>query len=265
MPNINELKIKFANFKMSLNRNGKKAEIRRIKNYLKYKKTVPNPYEEWQILNEDSNFEAQKQYKSSLNSKYTIVVPNDEAKAKIEKQSYENYEVKVWNVKEYLNNYKKLDSNYTVFVGENIKVLPFALYEIERFLEYHNCSLVYSDNDFVQDGKRVNPDFKPHFGIDTILSKNYFGNFIVVDNVFLRYNEDVLENLNEKETIYNIILRVASKTNKILHIDKVLYSKEKDDINEEEQIKIIEEYLKNKNLKYSSVEKGSFRGQYKIN
>ena len=81
---------------------------------------------------------------------------------------------------------------------------------------------------------------------------------------FLKLYPDILKGINAVEPIYNIILRTIGKTDKILHIDRVLYSKEKDEVNTEEQIKIIEEYLKDNNIDYTSVKNGKYEGQYKI-
>ena len=50
-----------------------------------------------------------------------------------------------------------------------------------------------------------------------------------------------------------------------MHIDMVLYHKLDDKFDVEEQRKILENYLKNNNIKYDSVENGEFKGQYKIN
>ena len=265
MPDLSNLKLKAINFRNSIRQNGMKAEIRRVKNYLKHKKTVLDNYEEWKLLNEpnDEALENQKSYKSFLNDKFVIVVPNEECLPKVSNQTYSNYEVKVITP----NNYKELleiQSDFLVFVDEYINLLPFALYNIERFLEFHDSNLIYSDNDYLENGKRVKPDFKPHFAYDTILSKNYFGNCIAVKTKFLKLYPEVLEEVNSKEPIYNIILRVINKTNKILHIDRVLYSKEKDVIDTDSQVKIIEEYLKLSNIEYTAVRKGKYEGQYKV-
>ena len=263
---MKDIKIKAKNFRQSIKQNGIKAEIRRIKNYIKYKKTVLDEYEEWRLLNEPNSeeLEKQKSYKAVLNTKFTIITADKEIEKKVQDQTYSNFEVKILNVDDYYENIKKIDGDYCIFIGENIKLLPFALYEIAAFIEYNECNLIYSDNDYIENDKRVNPEFKPHFAYDNILSKNYFGNFIAVKTKFLQKNKNILKNLNKIETIYNIILRVVEKTNRIMHIDKVLFSKEKEEINQEEQIKIIEEYLNNKNISYETIEKGKFEGQYKI-
>ena len=70
---MSNLKMKLNNFNNSLKKNGIKTEIRRAFNYLKYKKTVPNEYEEWSLLNEPNNekeIERQKKYKPLLNTKF---------------------------------------------------------------------------------------------------------------------------------------------------------------------------------------------------
>ena len=265
MPSLGNLKIKINNFRNSMRQNGKRAVIRRFKSYLKNKKTVVDSYEEWRILNEPSEnvLEAQKSFKSLLDNKYLIVVPNEEAKEKVLNQTYSNIEIKVAKIKEY-ENLLDIDSDYIVFVGNNIRLLPFTLCEIEKHLEFFESNIVYGDNDYIEDGKRVKPDFKPHYAYDTILVKNYFGNFIALKTKFLKLYPEILKNVNEVEPIYNLILRTIAKTDKVLHIDRILYSKEKDEVNTEEQIKCIEEYLKENKIDYTQVRNGKFEGQYKI-
>lgn len=262
---FNNLKLKINNFRHSVRQNGKRAVLRRLKSYIKNKKTVVDAYEEWRILNEPNanTLEAQKSFQSFLNNKYIIVVPEESAIEKVSNQTYSNCEVKVLKANEY-NKLLELESDFVVFVDENIRLLPFALCEIEKHLEFFDSNLVYGDNDFIEDGKRVNPDFKPHYAYDTILSKNYFGNFIALKTKFLKLNPEILSSVNEVEPIYNLILRTISKTDKILHVDRVLYSKEKEIVNSEEQIKVIEEYLKDNKIEYTAVRNGKFEGQYKI-
>lgn len=264
---MKNLKIKAKNFRQSIKQNGINTEIRRIKNYLKHKRTVLDEYEEWMLLNEpnEKELENQRSYKAVLNTKFTIITSNKDIEKELTNQTYSNYEIKILDIADFYENIKKIDSDYCIFVDENIKLLPFTLYEIAAFIEYNECNLIYADNDYIENEKRVSPEFKPHFAYDNILSKNYFGNFIAVKTKFLKSNKNILKNLNKIEPIYNIILRVVEKTNRIMHIDKVLFSKEKDKINQEEQIKIIEEYLNDKNISYDSVKKGKFEGQYKIN
>ncbi len=263
---MNKLIIKAKNFRQSIRQNGMKTEVRRLKNYIKYRKTVLNAYEEWQLLNEPNKeeIEEQKKYEPLLDTKFTIITSKDNENIDISNQTYENYSIQFFDADKYLENIKKLRSDYCIFIAKGIEMLPFALYDIERFIEYNECNLIYADNDYLIDGKRENPNFKPHFAYDNILSKNYFGNFIIIKTKFLQENENILENLSKTEPIYNIILNTITKTNRIMHIDKILYSVKEEKIDEEEQIDIIKRYLEKNNIKYDRVRKGKFEGQYKI-
>lgn len=269
---MSDLKNKAKNFKNSIVQNGMKTEIRRIQNYIKHKKTVLDEYEEWITLNEpdEKHLEEQKVYKTCLNTKFLIIVPNEEAKENVVNQTYSNYEIKTIKAQEYEENIKNIDADYIIFIDNNVVFMPFTLYEIEKFLEYNECNLIYADNDYLENGKRKYPELKPHYAYDTILSKNYFGNFIILKTKFLKENNEILHDLKEKEYIYDIILRSIEKTNRIMHIDKVLYHKKQEEIqgktiNTTAQIDVIKEHLNRINVQYDSVEEGRFIGQYKIN
>lgn len=264
---MNNLKIKFKNFKNSLKRNGIKTEIRRIKNYIKYKKTVPDEYAEWILLNEPDEKEIARQnkYESFLNIKFLIIVPNEETKEKMVNQTHKNYETIISTPEKYLENIEKHDSDYCIFVGDGIELQNFAIFTIQDYIEHDECNAIYTDNDWIKDGKRVEPEFKPHFAYHNILSKNYIGNFFVVKTKFLKSNKSILENINKKEPIYDLILRVAEKDIKIKHIDQCLYHKTDEKIDREAQKEIIKEHLDRIGEKYDRIEDGEFEGQYKIN
>ena len=194
---MSNLKMKLNNFNNSLKKNGIKTEIRRAFNYLKYKKTVPNEYEEWSLLNEPNNekeIERQKKYKPLLNTKFLILVQNEETKKLIGNQTYSNYEVVVSKPEDFLENIKKYESDFCIFIGQDIKLQPFCLFAIQDFIEYNECNIIYSDNDYINNGKRVNPEFKPHFAYYNLLSKNYTGNFLVIKTRFIKENQRIRRN-----------------------------------------------------------------------
>ena len=125
--------------------------------------------------------------------------------------------------------------------------------------------LLYSDNDKIENGKRVLPHFKSGFARDTIVSYNYIGKFLVVKAEFLKVHSDILDNLN-KNYIYDLVFNISEKTRKIEHIQKILYNEiEKTKIDEEDEKQIIEKHLKRVGLEYESIENGKFEGQYKVN
>ena len=264
---MSDFKIKIKNFKNSLKKNGVKTEIRRFNNFIKYKKTVPNEYKEWILLNEPQNedLEKEREYKSPLNTKFLIIVNDEKSKELIGNQTYTNYETIISEPKKYLQDINNYDSDFCIFVGNNIELQPFTLFAIQDFIERNECNVIYTDNDTLKDGKRTNPEFKPHFAYHNILSKNYFGNFLIVKTKFLKQYPEILNNLSSIEPIYNLTLNCLPITNRIMHIDMVLYHKLDDKFDAEEQRKILENYLKNNNIKYDSVENGEFKGQYKIN
>ncbi len=264
---MKQLKSKIKNFKNSFKRNGIKTEIRRMRNYIKNKRTVPDEYKEWIVLNEPDKkeIERQRKYVSFLNTKFLIILPNKEAEEKIGKQTYRNYETIVATPETYEEEIKKHESDYCLFVGKGIKLQEFALFSIQDFIEHNECNVIYADNDWIKEGKRLDPEFKPHFAYHNMLSKNYVGNFLTIKTKFLEANVEVLENINKSEPIYDLLLRVIEKDTKIRHIDQCLYHKEEEIVDIKAQKEIIENHLKRMGEKYDRVEDGKFKGQYKIN
>ena len=264
---MKNMKIKIKNFQKSLKKNGIKTEIRRLKNYIKYRKTVPNEYEEWILLNEPdkSEIERQKAYNPFLKTKFLLIVQDEEIEKEIKNQTYNSYELVVAKPEEYLKEIESRDSDYCIFIGNGIKLQDFAIFTVQDFIEHNQCNAIYSDNDWIKDGKRVEPEFKPHFAYNNILSKNYIGNFFVLKTKFILANKDIFDNISKNETIYDIILRTVAKKEKIMHIDQCLYHKLSENIDCEEQKKIIKKYLDIVDEKYVSIDDGIFKGQYKIN
>mgnify|MGYP003309354536 CR=1 FL=1 len=122
-----------------------------------------------------------------------------------------------------------LSAIYIIFVGKNIELSIYALQEIVKSIEGSDANLLYSDHDYKIDGKRKNPCFKPDFAIDTLLSRNYIGNFIVIKNRFLKYHPELIENIGD-ELYYDLVLRISEKTKDIHHISRILFHNIKDDI-----------------------------------
>ena len=218
--------------------NGFKGLGTTIINKIRFGKVVLDEYATWIANNEPntSELENEKKYESCQNLKFDIICPNDEKLIKsIENQTYKKYNVYKFEKERILNS----KSDYLIFLGNNIELAQFALYEIVKSIEYRDSILIYSDNDKLIDEKRTEPHFKPGFARDTILSQNYIGQFIAVKTDFIKIHQDILNNLN-KNIIYDILLQISEKTRKIEHIQKILYHEtienRKIDVEDEKQI-----------------------------
>lgn len=264
--------INFSNLKSFLRyikNNGFKGLYRKCINKIKFGKSVLEDYSAW-ILNNEPNvndLEKQKQYKSCQNLKFEIICKNNKDLIKsIESQTYTEYKISNLDNKNIENIVLNSKSDYLVFIDDNISLQPFTLYELVKSIEYRDSILIYSDNDKLIDGKRIEPHFKPGFARDTILSQNYIGGFIVIKTKFLKIHKEMLQNLN-KNIIYDLILQISEKTRKIEHIQKVLYHETVQDIeiDIDDEKQIIEKHLKRMGLEYKSIEDGRYKGHYKIN
>ncbi len=238
-------------------------------NKIRFGKIILDEYATWIANNEPSNeeLERQKEYKSCQNLKFEIICNDNEKLIKsIEEQTYKNYQISVLEKDNIQNIVEKSKSDYIVLIGQDIELMPFTLYELVKSIEYRDSILIYSDNDKLINGKRIEPHFKPGFARDTIVSQNYIEGFIAVKTTFLKVHNEILENLN-KNIIYDIVLQISEKTRKIEHIQKVLYHKTTEQINIDtsDEKNIIEKHLQRMNLEYDSIQDGMFKGQYKIN
>ena len=249
--------------------NGFKGLYSTCINKIRFGKVILDEYATWIANNEPNEveLEKQKEYKSCQNLKFEIIC-NDNQKLinSIEKQTYSNYQISVLEKDNVQNIVANSKGDYIIFIGQDIELMPFTLYELVKSIEYRDSILIYSDNDKLINDKRIEPHFKPDFARDTIISQNYIDEFIAVKTTFLKVHNEILENLN-KNIIYDIVLQISEKTRKIEHIQKILYHKTTKQINVdiEDEKKIIEKHLKRMNLEYDSIQDGKFKGQYKIN
>ena len=257
---MGNIKTKIKNFRNSLKRNGIKTEIRRINNFVKYRKTVLDPYAEWIRLNElDEKNPKSNAYEPYYNYTFSFVLEDDTPIKSINSQSYDK-----WKIIQ-KDEISQDESDYIIFVGKNIELSIYALQEIVKSIEGTDANLLYGDHDYKIDGKRQKPCFKPDFAIDTLLSRNYIGNFIVIKNRFLKYHPELIENIGD-ELYYDLVLRISEKTKDIHHISRILFHNIKDDIeiNTEKQKNIIKAYLNRNNLPFKDVKDGLYPGDYKI-
>ena len=204
----------------------------------------------------------QRTYKFKSNPKISIIVPMYNTPIKYFKelveclinQTYQNWELCLADGSERKNKkiedicnkdtrikYKFLNSNKGIsensnralelVTGEYIALLDhddllpeFSLFEIVKTInENSDVEFIYTDEDKCTTIKnRYDPHFKPDFAIDTLRSVNYICHFSI-------YKKELMNKLGgfrsefDGAQDYDLILRMSEKTNKIVHISKILY------------------------------------------
>ena len=119
------------------------------------------------------------------------------------------------------------DGEFVGFLDHDDVLAPYALYEIVSYLnEKPDTDFIYTDEDRLSKNgkKRFDPFFKPDWGptVDTLRSLNFFRHLAVIRRSFL----DKIGWLKigyEGAQDYELILRVIESTDKIGHIEKILY------------------------------------------
>jgi len=99
-----------------------------------------------------------------------------------------------------------------------------ALYEIASALNQNpDTDMIYSDEDKIEDnGNLRDPFFKPDWCPDSLLSRMYVGHLAVYRRTLVREIEGFRVGYEGAQD-YDLALRITEKTNKIVHIPKILY------------------------------------------
>ncbi len=114
--------------------------------------------------------------------------------------------------------------DFITFLDHDDTLAPFALFEVVKELNNDSSfDILYSNEDKItKDGIRCNPHFKPAWSPDTLRSYNYICHLAV-------YRTSLIKELGglssgfEGAQDYDLILRASEKTDKIHHINKILY------------------------------------------
>lgn len=120
---------------------------------------------------------------------------------------------------------EQADGDYVVFVDHDDTLAPDALYECVKVLNCEpDAEVIYTDSDKLsENGKRYSePCFKPDFNLDLLRCQNYICHLTVIQKRFL----DKVGYLNPNYSgvqDYDHILRCVERTNRIVHIPKILY------------------------------------------
>ncbi|HCM52269.1 TPA: hypothetical protein DIS56_04065 [Candidatus Saccharibacteria bacterium] len=136
-------------------------------------------------------------------------------------------EVKSTHVTDELNkNIDQSRADFVGIVGAGDQLWPNALYEFAAYInQYPGADCIYSDEEYITiKGKTVvrKPFFKPEYSLDSLRSINYIGRFNILRCQVAQKIRFKDFNLHVAE--WDLLLRLDASNEKILHIDKILYS-----------------------------------------
>lgn len=146
-------------------------------------------------------------------------------------KSMENNKIKVKILKKNLHISAATNEALKMATGEFIalldhddELLPYALYEVAKVLDSHpDVDLVYSDEDKLTiEGNRIFPAFKSSWNPEMLFSFMYVGHLGV-------YRKSIIDKIGgfrvgfEGSQDYDLILRFTEETQKVYHINKILY------------------------------------------
>ena len=243
-------KVKYKTFNFAKNRKRYKLNAENYRLWIE--KNEPN----------NAELEQQRKHVFEYEPKISVVVPMYNTKEvflkdivdSMLKQTYKNWELcladgspsKLEYVDKYINQsdkiqYKFLNDNKGISgntncaiemaTGEYIALLDhddllpeFSLYEIVSAINNNrDAEFLYTDEDKIYDGKRIEPHFKPDYAPDTLMSYNYICHFAIYKKELFK-KTGLLNSEFDGSQDYDIILRACENANKIVHIPKILYN-----------------------------------------
>ena len=112
---------------------------------------------------------------------------------------------------------------YVVFFDHDDTLDPFALYKYTKAInEDVDIDALYCDEDFLnEDGEYVAPHFKSDFNIDLLRCHNYITHLLAVRSSYAK--ELMLRPAFDGAQDYDFLLRLVERTQRIAHIQDVLY------------------------------------------
>ena len=133
---------------------GIKGLIQASVNYIRYGKAVVDEYAEWIEVNEpnEKQLNIQKKYESCQNIDFAIVLEEEQEQIiqSINNQTYSRWTIIKNGTSNILENN---NSDYTIFIGKDIELASFALYDIVKTIEGHD-GILYAVGASGQDAHR---------------------------------------------------------------------------------------------------------------
>lgn len=115
------------------------------------------------------------------------------------------------------------EGEYVALMDNDDEITSDALYEVIKVINETDAEFIYSDEDKLEmDGSFSDPHFKPDFAPDMFLSQNYISHLSVIKKELIKKADGFTIGLEGAQD-YDLYLKVFEYTNKIFHIQKVLY------------------------------------------
>jgi glycosyltransferase involved in cell wall biosynthesis/GT2 family glycosyltransferase len=101
---------------------------------------------------------------------------------------------------------------------------PDALYHIAKTLQSQpDADLLYSDEDKIDaEGRRYDPQFKPDWSPELLLSYNYVNHFTVIRRMLFETTGRFRVGYEGSQD-HDLLLRVTERTDRVVHIPRILY------------------------------------------
>lgn len=119
---------------------------------------------------------------------------------------------------------KLAQGEFIALMDNDDELAPQALNEVVAVLNNQpQLDFIYSDEDKIDlDGNRSDPTFKPDFCRDTLYAGNYICHFSVIRKTLVEQIGGFTVGLEGAQD-FDLFLRLSDATDKIYHIDKILY------------------------------------------
>lgn len=113
--------------------------------------------------------------------------------------------------------------DYVVFLDHDDALTPDCLYELARTIARTGADMVYSDEDKIDaQGRFSSPFFKPDWSPDALMSLMYTCHVTAVRRSLVQAVGGLREGYEGAQD-YDLALRVTERTDRIAHVQKVLY------------------------------------------
>jgi len=118
---------------------------------------------------------------------------------------------------------KVASGEFVALMDNDDELTPDALYEVIKAINTQDAEFIYSDEDKLDmDGTFCDPHFKPDYAPDMFLSQNYMSHLGVIKKELIDKVDGFTVGLEGAQD-YDLYLKVLEYTDKVYHIQKVLY------------------------------------------